>query len=68
MAGRICTSEKDLAQTRLLLEAVKGDLLESGAISELNLKVAGPVPSEPVFPLEQVHDHWEEIERHYDEV
>ena len=34
MAGRTGTSEVDLAQTKLLLEAERGDLLGNGTISE----------------------------------
>ena len=43
--------------TQLILEAVKGDLLEDGTVSELDLNLARPVPSEFVLPFEQMQDN-----------
>ena len=37
--------------TKLILKAVNGDLVEDGTISELDLKLVGPVPSEHIFPF-----------------
>ena len=61
---RWCTKSNRITkalETKLILKAVKGDLLEDGAISDLDLKVA-----EHMFPFEQ--DKWQEIEQHCDDI
>ena len=52
----------------MILEAVKGDLLEGSTVSELDLKLAEPAPQEHICSVEQVQDDWEEIEHYYDEI
>ena len=53
MPCRICENEEDLVQVKLIMEVVKGDMLEDGTVSELDLELAGLIPSEPVFPFAQ---------------
>ena len=65
---RICENERTPVETKLILEAVKGDLLEDGTISELDLKLAGPIPPEHIFSFAQVQDNCEELDQqHYDD-
>ena len=68
MPCRMCENERDLVETKLILRVVKGDVSEDATISELDLKLAGRVPSEHFFPLEQVRDNGEEIGQLYDDV
>ena len=65
---RICENARNLVETKLFFEAEKGDLLTDGTITELDLKLAGPVPAKHVFPFEQMQDNCDEIEQHYDDV
>ena len=57
-----------LWRQKLILEAVKGDLVEGSIVSELDLKLAEPAPPEHICSMEQVQDEWEEIEQYYDEI
>ena len=65
---RICENEEDFVQVKLIMEVVKGDMLEDGTVSELDLKLAGLVPSEPVFPFAKVQENWEEMKQHSDDI
>ena len=53
---------RDPEETKWILQAVKEDLLENGTVIQSVLKLAGPVPSEHISPVEQVQNDWEEIE------
>ena len=55
-------------ETKVILEALKGDMLEDGVVDELDLKLAKREPSEHAFHVEQVQDDWEEIEQHSDDI
>ena len=68
MTVRVCEIEGNLLQIQVILEAVKGDMLEDGTVSELDSKLAGLVHSELVFPLEKVRNSWEAIEQRYDDI
>ena len=61
---RWCTKSNRIAKAfrnQVDIESCEGDLLEDGAISDLDLKVA-----EHMFPFEQ--DKWQEIEQHCDDI
>ena len=47
---------------------MKGDSLEDGTVSDLDLKLAGLVPSEHIFPSEQNPYDWKELEQHNDDI
>ena len=47
--------------TTLILDAVKGKSLDDGTAREWDLKLAGPAPSQHIFPLQHVHDRWDEF-------
>ena len=54
MSCRICDNEGYSVQTKLILKAVKGELLADDTVSQLDLKRAGLV-----FLFERVQDTWE---------
>ena len=55
MLYRICEHETDPVETKSIVDEVKRererDLLEGGTVSELDLKLAGLVPSENILFL-----------------
>ena len=58
----------DPEETKLILKAVEEDLLENGTVIESDLKLAAPVPSEHISPVEQVQNDREEIEQYYHDI
>ena len=68
MASSRCEIAENPSRVKLILAASRQDLLESwnGVVSELDLKFAGLVPSELVFPFVQEQQNWKERKRYYD--
>ena len=65
---RSCEIGESFVETKAILEALKGDMLENCVVNEWDMKLARREPSEHAFHVEQVQDDWEEIEQHSDDI
>ena len=63
-----CEFRENPRRVKMMLAALREELLESGVVSELEMKFAGPEPSELNFLFEQVQQNWRDIARHHDNI